>query len=384
MKFALVFLFTPYFLALSTSAAEPAPDTLAAAIEETEEEILRPELEYRDMNEEYLNQKEKPENHNSLREVLQGSVFGLRARKQVREAEGRGDTERLQYQIKAKITLSLGDELYLNIQPQTGGDAWSSGWDDGLALGDNSEFEQEIRIRRVFLEDRSDQQLQWQLGALPARPNGNRNTPLSFDTDGWIDGARIHYYPGSEHLQQLNVSLGSLDRQAGNFFERNWRLSEDRFVQIQAMGELSGDFSYLIEWNQVDDDEYIRSNLNWDISQFTMLASSYLIWEEIVGVRDGDGEHNQGRSFSLIKEGRDQDGDRWRGQISYVRNDLQQDIRLLVNGPIRQQGNQVFVMFEQSDSERRLRWTNRISKCVENEVCIDDYRAESILRFVIR
>tara|TARA_B100001248_G_scaffold261335_2_gene252181 strand:+ start:7246 stop:8355 length:1110 start_codon:yes stop_codon:yes gene_type:complete len=308
-----------------------------------------------------------------LEERFKGSLFGVRYRNEVREAVNGSDINRLQYQVKLKLNIPISDNVKLKIEPQTGDNSWSSGWDDAASVDDNSQAEFAMTMRRMYLEGKLGEDTIWQVGSMPSRYKGSMSTPLNVDTDGWVSGARAVHQVNKGIINQVSATYGQIDFSDADFYDRSWDLDENEYAQIQVDGKVNDTIGFNTEFNRVHDEDYMRAQVNIDLKKLTGLMATYIIIEE---VRSLDGNFDSlGQSVGVLKKDVN-----WRMQAAYVRNDQAPVVRRMTFGPTRPEGEQLFFFYERKLTDSGWVWALRYRHCIEEDVCSEDYRAEFIVR----
>lgn len=313
------------------------------------------------------------DNDNSfLENFFDGTSLGIRYR--LEERNDTIDINRLQFQIKMKGNIPITDQLDLILQPQTGGDRWSSGWGTDIPLDDDDGTETELsfRFRRIFLEGKPNENILWELGAMPSKSKGVMSTPLGVDSDGWVDGARVMIFTNTPEIERINVTAGSLDLSDADFFHRNWNPFEDGYFQIQTRGTIVDRFTYYAEYNRIQDENQMRGVFNIDVDDMIGPVASDIYIEQLIGMDDGIDDI--GRTIGMMRK-----REKYKIQAAYVVNDQSPLARQLTAGPTRPPGKMLFTMIEKNAGSRGLSLFLRLRHCIGGE-CDGDFRYELGIR----
>ncbi len=301
-----------------------------------------------------------------LATLFDGSQVGLRYRLQRTGSEI--SHNRIQFQVRIKVEIPISEKVSLNIQPQTQGDSFSSGWSNLASIDDASEIEFDMKLRRLFIEGRPTDKFTWQVGALETRTGGLESTPLTLDSDGWIDGGRIimtlNKSSGDFSIDRVSVTGGSLSPDEGNVFARKFDVQENPFAQVQIQGAIAEKLKLMGEYNKIGSDEYLRANFSLDVSEHLGAIASSIFFEAAHSIGSRSGEDFRGRSVGVTKEDK-----KWKGTIAYINNQLSRDIRSLVNAPTREAGEQILFEYERDTRVKGLTWSVRHRQCIESETC---------------
>lgn len=301
-----------------------------------------------------------------LADIFDGTQVGLRYRLQRIGSEI--SHNRIQFQVRIKAEIPLSDKVSLHVQPQTQGDSFSSGWSNLVNIDDASEIEFDLKLRRLYLEGKPTERFTWQVGALQTRTGGLESTPLTLDSDGWIDGGRIimtiNKSSGDFSLERISITGGALDPTEGNVFARKFDIEENPFAQVQIQGAIAKKLKLMAEYNKIGPREYVRANFSFDVREHLGAIASSLFFEEVHSVGADPGQDFRGRSFGVTNEGKN-----WKGTIAFVNNQLSRDIRSLVNAPTRELGKQLLFDYEHSTQVKGLSWSIRHRQCLKSETC---------------
>lgn len=192
------------------------------------------------------------------------SSFSLRARNQ---HDNNGDRTRnqLQYNVDLKVQLRLDkDGKWRVISRTKTGASFESGWND-LGVGNNSKFADDLNVRQIYLQYENAGTTA-SVGFLPVVPNSTTKGILSYDEDGWIDGARLETTKLGKWAKRVTVTVGRID-DLSNPEALSRGLDTPNVIQVHVQGNLNKRISYVVEGTQFDSEtagseQYLRAILD--------------------------------------------------------------------------------------------------------------------------
>lgn len=192
------------------------------------------------------------------------SSFSLRGRNQ-HDNNDQLTRNQLQYNVDLKVQLRLDkDGKWRVISRTKTGATFESGWND-LGVGNNSGFADDLNVRQIYLQYENAGTTA-SVGFLPVVPNSATKGILSYDEDGWVDGARLETTRLGKWAKRVTVTVGRID-DLSNPEALSRGLDTPNVIQVHVQGSLNKRISYVVEGTQFDSEtagseQYLRAILD--------------------------------------------------------------------------------------------------------------------------
>ncbi len=279
---------------------------------------------------------------------------------------------RLLIRPRLNITIPLTDKLKFKLEAQTG-QTYTTGW-SRLVTFDSSEenFPKDFGVRRIYLDYDLSENAKVQYGALQSNAPWSQNRPLSFDTDGWIDGLRASFKNVYRRIDQVHITLGMLDpRKSPDAFDRNLNVFEADFIQISIAGEIDPRLNYVLEANHLGsvDESFTRLELDLKVDDWAKKIIDRVRSEFVVDLETG---HITAASAGLVKT---------MGplvvELGALKQNRSETQRLLNNGIYREAGNAIYGTLQYQFKDKSWRLIQRCRVCVDESTCNTKFRCDT-------
>lgn len=315
----------------------------------------------------------EPKWFDDLGAVFSGSRIGLRWRRQ-EDVSGEITANRIVTRPRVNLTLPVLPDFNIRAQAQTGS-GYGSGWDRIVTYGpaDPNIFAN-FNMRRLFVDYSFEEHTLVEFGALNSKSSRLDTPPLSFDTDGWIDGLRIGSRGQVANLDATFMTLGFLDPlDEPSLFERSWGGQQNGFVQVQVGEPLSEQSTLFFDYAHlaVNDENFVRVDLETDFDEASWVSS--IRNEVVIDPSDGSIRAASGRLTSHIGPLKVN-----LGAIHQGRTAIQ---RQLNDGIFRDRGNSWFVIVGYRIPDTGWSAKQRCRVCFDKSSCDSDFRCDSTLEY---
>lgn len=275
---------------------------------------------------------------------------------------------------RLNITIPLNDKLKFNLQAQTG-QTYTSGWSRLLTFdGSDENFPNDFNVRRLYMEYDFTENKKVQIGALQSNAPWSQNRPLSFDTDGWIDGIRASFKNVYKKIDQIQITVGALDpRKSPNVFNRNLNIFEADFIQISIAGEVDPRLKYVLEVNHLGsvDESFSRLDLDLKVDDWTKKIIDQVRTEFVTDLNTG---HIVGATAGLVKNA---------GplivEIGALKQNRSETQRLINNGIYREKGDALYGTLQYQFKDNSWRLIQRCRVCINENTCNTKFRCDTSL-----
>lgn len=252
--------------------------------------------------------------------------------------------DQLQYRvdIKMKFQLTSDNKLFLKTRVLTGGD-FDSAWNDsdiGKVDGDGNILP---AIRHLYIDYSPTSNVNLQVGAIPVTGTDLiGQSPLSIDTDGWVDGARASYSKLASWADKIVVTIGQMDEyEDTNFFSRQW--GSPNYIQVHIQGDLSRHFKYATEVTKLNQEKNLRGILEITLKDLVSFIDTVAI-EEMISL---DQSNHKGFGVTLKKS-----INNWKfsGGYVYKRAYMNEQSNTILLNDFYVNGHQVFLQVEKKQN----------------------------------
>lgn len=188
------------------------------------------------------------------------SSIGVRVRS---DHNNKGEITRnqVQYNVDLKLQLQLDEDGKWKVitRAKTGAAFESSS--NNAGIGNNTKFDQDFHARQFFVQYESASHSA-SVGFLPILPSSVAKGTFSFDSDGWIDGARLETTQLGKWAKRASISVGRIDDlKTPSIFDRE--IDSPNVIMVHVQGNLSERISYMAEGTLINssttsDEQYLR------------------------------------------------------------------------------------------------------------------------------
>lgn len=192
------------------------------------------------------------------------SSFSLRYRNQ-HDNNDKLTKDQAQYNVDMKVQLRLDHDGKWRVITRTKtGASFEAGWND-LGVGNNTQFNHDLNVRQIYLQY-ENAGTTGSVGFLPVVPNSATRGVLSFDEDGWIDGARVETTRLGKWANRVTVTVGRID-DLNTPAALSRGIGSPNVIQVHVQGNLNKRIAYVVEGTQFDSqtagsEQYLRAMLD--------------------------------------------------------------------------------------------------------------------------